>query len=105
MVLLDSDVKLHTTADGFAALGSPARLQIVRALVRAGEKGLSVGDIQSQTGIAASTLAHHLRSLVSVGLIQQQKIGRTIINVAEFEQLQALAGYILEECCADQNKY
>lgn len=92
---------LEEAAQGFAALGSEARLQVVLTLVRAGQKGLTVGDIQSRTGMAASTLAHHLRFLASAGLVLQEKDGRSVINRAAFDHLEALAGYILKECCAD----
>jgi DNA-binding transcriptional ArsR family regulator len=92
---------LQTAADGFAALGSNARLEVLLILVRAGDGGLPVGDIQSRTGIAASTLAHHLKALATAGLIKQQKNGRMVHNHAQFDHLQALAGYILKECCAD----
>jgi len=90
-------------AQGFAALGSEARLQVVLALVKAGQGGLSVGDIQSRTGMAASTLAHHLKFLASAGLVVQEKDGRSVINRAAFAHLEDLAGYILKECCAEEN--
>jgi len=102
MVILNNDMTLKTAADGFAALGSGPRLQVVLVLVRAGNAGLSVGDIQSRTDLAASTLAHHLRALVQAGLIKQQKSGRSVVNYAAFEHLEALAGYILKECCRDE---
>ncbi len=84
-------------------MGSEARLQVVLTLVKAGRNGLSVGDIQGRTGMAASTLAHHLRFLASAGLVQQEKEGRSVINRAEFNHLEDLAGYILKECCADES--
>ncbi|MCX2721725.1 ArsR/SmtB family transcription factor [Roseibium salinum] len=93
---------LEEAAQGFAALGSEARLQVVLTLVKAGQKGLTVGDIQSRTGMAASTLAHHLRFLSSAGLVSQEKDGRTVINRAAFDHLESLAGYILKECCAEE---
>lgn len=88
-------------AQGFAAMGSEARLKVLRALVRAGAPGLSVGDIQARTGIAPSTLAHHLRFLAAGGVIHQEKIGRTVINRASYDALEELAQFILSECCAD----
>ncbi|WP_305985983.1 helix-turn-helix transcriptional regulator [Roseibium sp. MMSF_3544] len=94
---------LEEAAQGFAALGSEARLQVVLTLVKAGQKGLTVGDIQSRTGMAASTLAHHLKFLSSAGLVHQEKDGRSVINRAAFDHLEGLAGYILKECCADEN--
>ncbi|WP_068414677.1 metalloregulator ArsR/SmtB family transcription factor [Labrenzia sp. OB1] len=96
-------MKLEIAAQGFAALGSEARLQVVLALVKAGEKGLTVGDIQSRTGMAASTLAHHLRFLSSAGLVLQEKDGRSVISRAAFDHLDRLAGYLLKECCAEEN--
>jgi len=94
---------LEEAAQGFAALGSEARLQVVLTLVKAGNKGLTVGGIQSRTGMAASTLAHHLRFLSSAGLVEQEKDGRSVINRAAFGHLENLAGYILKECCAEEN--
>jgi DNA-binding transcriptional ArsR family regulator len=94
---------LEIAAQGFAALGSEARLQVVLTLVKAGQGGLTVGDIQSRTGMAASTLAHHLKFLSSAGLVTQEKDGRSVINRAAYGHLEDLAGYILKECCADEN--
>lgn len=107
MVILESErqpaeLDLEEAAQGFAAIGSEARLQVLRTLVRAGDPGLSVGEIQSRTGMAPSTLAHHLRFLASAGLVQQEKAGRTVLNRAAWSRLEALAGYILKECCSEQ---
>ncbi|WP_108882524.1 metalloregulator ArsR/SmtB family transcription factor [Anderseniella sp. Alg231-50] len=91
-----------TAAQGFSAMGSESRLEVLQSLVRAGDNGLLVGDIQQRTGIPGSTLAHHLKFLTSADLIVQNRQGRTIINQANYQHLQALAAFILEECCADQ---
>ena len=91
-----------TAAQGFSAMGSESRLEVLQTLVRAGDKGLLVGDIQQRTGIPGSTLAHHLKFLTSADLIVQNRQGRTIINRANYQHLQALAAFILEECCIDQ---
>lgn len=95
-------MELVTAAQGFSAMGSESRLEVLQTLVRAGDKGLLVGDIQQRTGIPGSTLAHHLKFLTSADLIVQNKQGRTIINQANYKHLHALAAFILEECCADQ---
>lgn len=88
-------------AQGFAAMGSESRLKVLRALVRAGTPGLTVGEIQDRTGIAPSTLAHHLKFLAAGGVVTQEKAGRTTVSRADFEVLEALARFILSECCAD----
>lgn len=97
----NSNVPIEVAASGFGALGSEARLQVLLMLVRAGYDGLSVGDIQERSGIAPSTLQHHLKMLAGADLIRQQKAGRVVRSYAEFTRLEALAGYILNECCAD----
>lgn len=91
----------ETAAQGFSAMGSEARLQVLRTLVRAGHPGLTVGEIQDRTGIAPSTLAHHLKFLAAADLLKQEKSGRTVYSSASFDQLNELANFILHECCAD----
>lgn len=93
-----------TAAQGFSAMGSESRLDVLRTLVKAGDGGLTVGTIQERTGIPASTLAHHLKFLAGAGLVAQQRDGRTVFNHAEFEHLRELASFILEECCADSEE-
>ena len=88
-------------AQGFAAMGSEARLVVLRCLVRAGDEGLSVGAIQERTGFAPSTLAHHLKFLAGADVVIQEKQGRVILSRANFEALKQLADFILDECCAD----
>ncbi|QIE57061.1 helix-turn-helix transcriptional regulator [Pikeienuella piscinae] len=86
---------------GFAALGSEARLAVLRHLVRAGPDGMNVGALRDATGAPASTLSHHLRFLTQTGLLEQERQGRQIICRADFERIRALAGYLTRECCAD----
>ena len=94
-------MNLELAAGGFAAMGSEARLSVLKTLVRAGEPGLTVKEIQTRTGIAPSTLAHHLKFLAAGGVIEQERRGRSTMNRARFTALQELAEFILGECCAD----
>ncbi|MCJ8334358.1 MAG: metalloregulator ArsR/SmtB family transcription factor [Epibacterium sp.] len=93
----------NEAAAGFAAMGSEARLSVLRLLIRAGDAGLSVGDLQSRSGIAASTLAHHLKVLAEAGVVTQERQGRSTLCRANYSPLEALAGFILSECCADSS--
>ena len=92
---------IEEAAQGFAAAGSEARLEVLLGLVRAGEAGLSVGVIQERIGVPASTLAHHLRFLAASGLIEQNRQGATVVNRVDYERIQELADFLLSECCAD----
>lgn len=89
------------TAAAFAALGSEPRLAILRALVRAGQNGLSVGALQERTGIAGSTLSHHIKALTTAGVVAQARDGRSLICTARFDRIEALAVFLVRECCAD----
>lgn len=91
-------------AQGFAALGSPARLTLLRILVRTGEDGLNIGQLQQSSGIPASTLAHHLRSLVSCGLVIQEKNGREIITRPNYSHVGSLSHFLICECVAESHQ-
>lgn len=86
-------------AKSLAALGHDARLSVFHLLVRAGNDGLTVGDISEHLSLAPSTLAHHLRALVDAGLVQQEKQGREVINRADFEAVERTVAFLTAECC------
>jgi len=88
-----------TTARALAALGHDARLSIFRLLVKAGNAGLRVGDIGEHLGLAPSTLAHHLSTLVDSGLVLQEKQGREVFNRVDFPTMNGLIGFLTSECC------
>ncbi len=96
-----SALALEEAAQGFAACGSEPRLTVLRLLVRAGDEGLTVGEVQERSGLPASTLAHHLGFLAAGGLVEQERRSRTVINRAAYTRLEALAAFLLEECCVD----
>lgn len=88
-------------AQAFAALGSEPRLDVIRALVRAGPDGLTVGQLLERVGAAPSTLTHHLKFLAAAGLLTQERRGRTQICRADFDAVSALADFFERECCQE----
>jgi ArsR family transcriptional regulator, arsenate/arsenite/antimonite-responsive transcriptional repressor len=84
------------------ALGNTTRLNIYRALVRAGPNGLLVGQIQERIGIPASTLSHHVRRLVETGLVTQERQATALICRAHYPAMHALLGFLSDECCAEE---
>ncbi|MFQ5438155.1 MAG: ArsR/SmtB family transcription factor [Paracoccaceae bacterium] len=99
---VDPNTALLDAAQAFAALGSEQRLCVIRTLVRAGPEGLSIGELADRTGINGANLTHHLRFLTHAGLVSRTRKGRSIICAAvAYERVQALADYLLSECCAD----
>ena len=94
--------ELAEVASTFAALGSEQRLTVLRALVRAGPEGLTIGTLGERTGVAGSTLTHHMKILAAAGLVSQSRQGRQIVCVAaEYDQMARLSEFLLSECCAD----
>lgn len=82
-----------------AALGAPARLAAVRLLVRAGDDGMTVGELQRRLDMPPSTVAHHLASLVQTGLVLQTRRGREVWCAADFAVLRRTADFLTEACC------
>jgi len=97
-----SPMELDEAANILAKIGNPTRLRIVRLLVRAGDDGLAVGQIQKQLDIPGSTLTHHIAHLKSAGVIRQRRRQATLICTMEYDVLQQLVDYLTEECCSEQ---
>jgi len=95
-------MKIEEAAARLEALGNVTRLRIYRALVRAGEAGLPVGKLQARLGVPASTLSHHLKTLVAVGLITQERDSTTLICRTAYPVMRGLVDFLAAECCADQ---
>ncbi len=93
-------MKSDVIAAKLAALGSATRLDIFRLLVRAGADGLAVGDVQQVLGLPGSTLTHHLQKLMHVGLVAQERHGRSLVCRADYEAMDAVLGYLTAECCS-----
>ena len=94
-------MKLDDAAARLEALGNPTRLKIYRALVRAGDAGLSVGKLQTKLDIAPSTLSHHLKTMLIVGLITQERQSTTLICRANYDVMRSLLDFLVAECCTE----
>jgi ArsR family transcriptional regulator len=97
-------MKLVDAATQLEALGNPTRLTIYRTLVRVGESGLPVGQLQARLKVAASTLSHHLQKLIQVDLVTQERQATTLICRANYPVMQALVGFLTEECCVEEKE-
>ena len=94
-------MKLDDAAARLEALGNPTRLKIYRALVKAGDNGMSVGRLQARLDVAGSTLSHHLKSMLIVGLISQERQSTTLICRANYDVMQGLVEFLVDECCVE----
>jgi DNA-binding transcriptional ArsR family regulator len=83
----------------FNAIGAGPRLRIMRLLLTAHPGGMIVSDIQTETGIAGSTLSHHLDKLRHQRLIGVRREGTFLWYSVSIESLQELLSFLYAECC------
>jgi DNA-binding transcriptional ArsR family regulator len=82
-----------------AALAQENRLEVFRLLVRAGRTGMPAGAVAASLGLAPNTLSFHFDRLRQAGLVTCTRDGRSLIYAARFETMNALLGYLTENCC------
>lgn len=82
------------------ALAQEHRLALFRLLVQAGEEGMAAGAIAGALGVPGSSLSFHLAQLHKAGLVRQERRHRSIIYRADYGAMNALVGYLMENCCA-----
>lgn len=92
-------METKTAVTALAALAQDSRLAIFRALVQAGPAGLAAGRIGELTGIAPSSLSFHLKELSHAGMVNSQQAGRFVIYNANFSTMNALLGFLTDNCC------
>jgi DNA-binding transcriptional ArsR family regulator len=90
------------TTDAVAALAALAqsnRLDVFRLLVQAGPDGMPAGSIAEALDLAPNTLTFHFDRLRQAGLVTVRREGRSMIYAARFETMNALLGFLTENCC------
>ena len=86
--------------EALGALAQEHRLALFRLLVQAGEPGMSAGAIAGTLGVPNSSLSFHLGQLNRAGLVTQERQHRLLIYRANYQAMDALVGYLMENCCA-----
>ena len=82
-----------------SALAQEHRLALFRLLVQAGDKGMPAGAIANALGVPNSSLSFHLAQLRQAGLVLQERQHRSLIYRANYPAMNALVGYLMENCC------
>lgn len=90
----------NTALSALRALGHESRLAAFRQLVQAGADGLSVGELREHLDLPPATLSAHLNVLRAAGLVEDQREGRVIRVRADYARMNALLGYLTQNCCA-----
>jgi DNA-binding transcriptional ArsR family regulator len=85
--------------DAFAALSQSTRLDVFRLLIKAGEAGITAGDISDTLGVRQNTMSANLSVLARAGLIRNEREGRSIRYFADMDGMRGLLAFIMEDCC------
>jgi DNA-binding transcriptional ArsR family regulator len=91
--------KLDAVA-ALAALAQDNRLDVFRLLVQAGPEGMPAGGVAAALDLAPNTLTFHFDRLRRAGLVTARREGRSMIYAARFETMNALLGFLTENCCS-----
>lgn len=92
-----------TAVTALAALAQDSRLQVYRLLVQAGPEGMAASEIADALAIPANTLSFHLKTLSHAELVHSRQQSRFIYYSANYEQMNALLGFLTENCCGGRS--
>ncbi len=90
-------MKTKNVAEMFEALASPIRLDVLLALIRAGDAGLVAGEISTHVEVSPTNLSFHLRSLTRSGLVVVDQEGRFLRYRANFGQVAKFVDEVVED--------
>ena len=91
------DINNATTS--FSALSQPLRLETLRLLIKAGEQGMTSGEIGEALGAKQNTMSTNLMILHNADLVRNQREGRSIRYFADLSGLRGLLSFLMEDCC------
>lgn len=89
----------NNALDAFAALGQSTRLDVFRLLIKAGEAGMTAGEIGDTLQVRQNTMSTNLSVLSRAGLIRSEREGRSIRYFADIDGLRGLLAFLMEDCC------
>jgi DNA-binding transcriptional ArsR family regulator len=92
-------MEMTQAIEALSALAQDTRLKIYRLLVEAGAEGMSAGRIGEELELPPATLSFHLAHLARAGLARSRQDGRFVIYSADFANMNALVGFLTENCC------
>jgi len=82
-----------------SALSNETRLWVFRLLVQAGPEGMTAGDISENLSSRQNTMSSHLKMLSQAGLVKSDREGRHVRYRADFDSIQGLVLFLMQDCC------
>jgi ArsR family transcriptional regulator len=82
-----------------AALAQGTRLDVFRRLVKREPEGIAAGELARLLEVPQNTMSSHLAVLSRAGLVSAERRSRSIIYRADLAAFQAVALFLLQDCC------
>ena len=74
--LIQSSAQLAALAEQYKALGDETRLRLMNSVAQSEDSEACACDLTPATGLAQSTVSHHLKILVDSGLLTRTQRGK-----------------------------
>lgn len=87
------------TAQTFAALSHPKRLEILQILISALPQQVTFGEVQKTTHIPASTLSHHIKEMENGKIISRKTKGSATELLLNLNHLTNILTNLVSTCC------
>jgi DNA-binding transcriptional ArsR family regulator len=84
------------------ALAQGTRLDTFRLLVRHEPDGLPAGEVARLLNMPQNTMSAHLGTLARAGLVQSERLSRSIIYLVDLDRLRELTLFLVKDCCDGQ---
>ena len=85
--------------EALSALSNETRLWVFRLLVQAGPEGMMAGEIADRLSSRQNTMSSHLKFLSQAGLVKSHREGRHVRYRADYDTIQSLVLFLMEDCC------
>lgn len=83
----------------FAALAQPTRLAAFRLIMAHAPEGLPAGEVARRLDVPQNTLSSHLAVLARAGLVNAERLSRSIVYRAELERVREITSFLVNDCC------
>jgi arsenate reductase len=89
----------QTALETFASLAQPTRLTAVRRLLAAYPGSLAAGELARVCEAPHNTMSSHLGVLTRAGLVQVERVGRSMNYRADPRALRQVMTFLAKDCC------
>ena len=91
---------IERATQGYGALSTEVRLNVLRLLAKSGDEGLPSGEIARKLDVPANSLSQQLYLLTAAGLVEQERQGRNVFYRIDLDAIKWLIKFLVADCTA-----